>query len=532
MFHACRTFRAMAACLWLLLSSSELGIGQIALPPFQRPPRSRPPVRETHFARSLNPNSVAMTIEQISFSFASGRASDTNWGLLSISPERWRQATGLRTGYLSVFLYDDRNDPVLVVDNLMVPPPLEGEECPASLPSLPNPPLRTTPMWRRNLFDWQAKFSFLQPPQRRLGTYIDLRPDSPAEGVLQSIRVAAIYSRYPFPVGDPAFQNGLLLQPASLRVSPAVVNAEGSLRLDESDPLPPLPGDSLDLVGPPPPPIVYPPFDPSPSDLAFPIQVFQADSPNIHSAVNQCLPLAYANALQYLEERYNAQPLVWFLPHDHFFGLGQATVSGDLIVWIPVPENSLVAQIDALTRRQGTFNANLGSGTATLCQMYEGLIRYLVIFGQFAQVELRHQGRSSSYGEGSNCDNGLVDFGGLTSFREGQFPTWEWIFDQLQKGRGVTLLYGRYDGDGTRTGGHMLRVWGAARYNNRDYIYTLDDSIQGINTTGLRTQQWEVADTGSPGAPGVPDGRLNLDGTTWEVEFVSSVEAKPTFVVP
>jgi hypothetical protein len=78
----------------------------------------------------------------------------------------------------------------------------------------------------------------------------------------------------------------------------------------------------------------------------------------------------------------------------------------------------------------------------------------------------------------------------------------------------------------------MVRVWGAARHLNTNYLFTLDDAMQGDNIWGTVNTQWQVADTGSPGMPGVPDGRLNLDNTTWEIEFAISAEAKPTLNIP
>jgi len=152
--------------------------------------------------------------------------------------------------------------------------------------------------------------------------------------------------------------------------------------------------------------------------------------------------------------------------------------------------------------------------------------------GDSAQVQFRHRGGELLYGDGLECDNGTVPLGGLVSIREGIYPTWEWIFEQLQLDRGVAMSFGRYDIVGNRTSGHMVRVWGATRYNNKDYIYTLDDGNQGSNSTGLRTQQCEVADIGQPGLAGIPDGRLYMNGTTWEIEFAISKEAKPTLAIP
>jgi hypothetical protein len=121
---------------------------------------------------------------------------------------------------------------------------------------------------------------------------------------------------------------------------------------------------------------------------------------------------------------------------------------------------------------------------------------------------------------------------GITSTRQGIHPTWQWIYDQLQLGRGIYMSYGRYNDAGERTGGHALRIWGARRFNGRDYIYTLDDGDQGSNNVGLQNTQWEVADHHTPGIPNVPNGRLELGSEGREIEFVMSMEAKPTLLIP
>ena len=48
----------------------------------------------------------------------------------------------------------------------------------------------------------------------------------------------------------------------------------------------------------------------------------------------------------------------------------------------------------------------------------------------------------------------------------------------------------------------------------------------------LQTTPREVADLNTPGTPGVPDGRLELGGTGWEIGFVLSAKAKPTLLIP
>lgn len=101
-------------------------------------------------------------------------------------------------------------------------------------------------------------------------------------------------------------------------------------------------------------------------------------------------------------------------------------------------------------------------------QNIRGLLGYMTGSGDSTQVQFRHRGGELLYGDGLECDNGTVLLGGLVSIREGIYPTWEWIFEQLQLGRGVAMSFGRYDINGVRTSGHMVRVWGAARYNNKD----------------------------------------------------------------
>jgi hypothetical protein len=215
------------------------------------------------------------------------------------------------------------------------------------------------------------------------------------------------------------------------------------------------------------------------------------------------------------------------------FGRSFSQGGGDIIFWEPIPENSLVANIDSRTKRSGVKDFETGSGT-TRCQQIRGVFGYMAAFGNLAKVKFRHQGGDDpNYGDGTICDSDeLVDLGGLITETEGVNPTWDWIFEQLQKGRGVAMSFGRYNNAGERTSGHMLRVWGAMRFDGKDYLYTLDDSDQGDNEIGTQTEQWEVADTGRPGDPGNPDGRLNMNGTTWEIEFSISAEAMPTLVIP
>jgi hypothetical protein len=162
---------------------------------------------------------------------------------------------------------------------------------------------------------------------------------------------------------------------------------------------------------------------------------------------------------------------------------------------------------------------------------------YLTQSGDQAITTVRHQGSGSlELGDnGADCDTETMLLGGMVSVRDGIEPTWEWMFEQLQLGRAVTIIYSWYDFQGEWQGGHSVRVYGASEFDGRRYIYTLDDADQGDNFSNVsdpRKQQWEVADTGSPGLLGVPNGRLNMDGMNWEITFALSLEAKPTLVIP
>jgi hypothetical protein len=468
------------------------------------------------FVEPLVPTAAGISVQQVSFDLEAGRVAETDWGQMQVDPARWSEATGMTSGYINLFLYPDPggSEGSWVVRNLFVsailtsPCPPEDSNPPGG-PSTPGKPSSDSAV-----------------PRQPLSIYFDLRPTSDGCGRVDAILAVILTSRQPLPEMREFVRVAAQFPAHWIPVVQVLENAEGELG-DRVQTGPP-PVFSAELIGPPP---FVPPFPSLPTDLAFPIVIFQADAPNAHSAKNQCVPIAHANVLQYLETRYNALPLLWFLLQAHIPGIGKVSSAGDVLIWIPEPPDSLVANIDALTRRTGVISPSAGSGTGR-CQQIRGVFGYLAANGAFAQATYRHQGGSMLYGEDQACDDGTVVLGGLVSIREGIQPTWNWMYQQLQSGRGLAMSFGRYDADGNRTSGHMVRVWGASRLGSKDYLYTLDDSNQGPNTTGLRTQQWEVADTGSPGAPGVPDGRLNMNGTSWEIEFAISAEAKPTLLIP
>jgi len=509
--------------------------------------------------KQIRPSQRVVSFDQITFNFedeARIEHSGTDWGQFTVDAVQLENVIGVSSGYLNVFVPINGGVLNWVVENLFVPDlcAQKGE-----IQKHVHKSLQHYEDSRIGQKSWTKPFSekstkFEQSP---ISTYFDLRPATIGDGIVYHLFATVLVSKQPLPVRQEIFDLAEEFRPHRFRVTQLLDNAGGFLE-DPADPLPDdfpydaFPPQTSD-VGRPPPPTFLPSTPPSDFDLSFPIEVFQADGPNIDQAKNQCAPAANANTIQYLESRYNILPLAYSVPDFHIPGLGEQRVLDAspspilLNEWDPVPENSLVAHIDALTMRRFATDLESGKGSS-ICQLFRGLFGYLANRpGVIAGTEFRHQGGAFvTYGTDNKCDNGFL--GGLVSNRDDSFaggdgfpaedgsnPTWRWIFDQLVRGRGVVIVFGRYNINGARTSGHVLRVWGAGHYNNRNYIWTLDDKIQGNNTSNAtmpRTQWWEVADNNQPGITGIPNGRLELGKTNWEIEFAYSFEAIPTLLIP
>ncbi|HEY8154590.1 MAG TPA: hypothetical protein VII72_10730 [Myxococcota bacterium] len=462
-------------------------------------------------AQAVTPRDHAVAFSQSQFVFDAGRMLDSDWGQVEADVGKLRRMVGDAGGYLNVALYASaRGEPAWIVENLRIPP---DPTCRGDGVTLD-----------------QARAEGIKHPNRSvpMSAHFDLRPGTEGSGRVDRILASVLLSEAPLPAVERIWRLVREIPPVAFPVSPELNDAEGNLA-EGGTSLPPSSGPLL--LGPPPQPIF--PVPEPPSDLAFPIEITQYDQPNIQTAKNQCMPMALANVIGYLRIRYNHPPLAWPLPHFASPGIGEQVTVGDVISWQPTPPSSRIAQIDARTRRPGVLDFETGAGSDA-CKYLPAVFSYFTTQGTPAQVAFRHQDGSAVYGENASCDadDVLLPLGGITSTREGPNVTWEWIFDQLQHGRGVFIGFGRFDVAGNRTGGHGIRVWGARRFDGRNYLYTLDDGDQGFNTLGLRTQQWEVADESQPGIAGIPNGRLELGSTNWEIEFAVSVQANPTLLIP
>ena len=448
------------------------------------------------FRGAVRPEQGIVEFHQVAFELGRTLIKSTDWGSLSVDRDRLAAAFGPDSLYVNVIHQDSAGRAALwMVENLFIP------AAPSAQPQQAYPVSR----------------------------YLDLRPGVEGDGTVPYLNVMVLVSDRPLPFVADVIELAGRMTPYSIFPVTASLEVAGG-DLGEEPLSSPRQGAGSFLIGPPP-QASRPPFAPD-FDLAIPIGVYQASYPNVETARNQCVPMAHANVVQFLENQVNAVPLPWSwaVPEAPIPGVGRLASFGDVVFWEPVPDSSLVAHVDTRTTRAGVHDADTGSGS-NRCQNIRGVMGYL--HARNLSAVFRHQGGDALYGDGGSCDStAFSNVGTLSSTREGSAPTWQWIFDQLSLGRGVSLSYGRYDDAGDRTGGHMLRVWGASSVNGVRYLHLLDDGNQGSNNVGLQLRQFAVADTGSPGAPGVPDGRLNIDGGSAEIEFAISIQALPTLYVP
>jgi len=203
----------------------------------------------------------------------------------------------------------------------------------------------------------------------------------------------------------------------------------------------------------------------------------QKNHPNVQVADMQCVPAAYANNLQYLENEFG-------------------TPVEDELIRGRNGEPGLPGQLDVYMQRE-SISWTYGNGT-NYSKALNGFLKY-AYFKDLA-ITVRHQGL-----------NGSEDFNYLDFTSEGQGKTIsiDYILDEMKVYNAVALLFWRYT-NGQHKGGHMVQLTSAGRILNRSFIMYLDDIPQGDLplTEPIRTPffTW-LKDTDN-------DGKLNLEQKT------------------
>jgi hypothetical protein len=363
-----------------------------------------------------------VVFEQVDFLFPAVELPNSDWGRISADADTLSASTGISRGYLNVY-----TNAGWVIDNLLVD--VNGANPITAYFSLG----LTNP---EDVSELSAHAEFSSSP---LSTFND-------------------GDRSVFPVGI------------------AQWNAQGFGEENVTDIGPAPPPRSV------PGPVIYRMMLASEDDE----ECVQSDVENVQTAVNQCVPMAVANSLQFLE---NSMGIV--VPHDHKIGL-----KGD---------DSLVGQLDEKMDRSvpDPNDRTLGSGLYVI-EWFEGKFDYLVDIGLTDKLEHKHQGR----GFGSISD-GDIEHNGITSEDNGTTVTWEFICDEICKGEDVELAY-RHS-----TGGHAVRVVGCGTTEGDNWIMYAHDRNQSNDTDGLETVQADVEDLDN-------DGILNLGSQSREIIFVLS----------
>ena len=220
----------------------------------------------------------------------------------------------------------------------------------------------------------------------------------------------------------------------------------------------------------------------------------QPNAVNVEAAINQCFPMAVANSLQYLENRFGIN-----VPHNHQLGL-----KGD---------NTLVGQLDTEVDRFAPARDN--GGGVWFTPMLEGKFSYLDKNGLKDKLVHKHQGRGWGTPPNQALPAGDFQSSGITSKDEGAKVTFEFICDQIKTGEDVELVWQWGD-----DGGHAVRVFECGTIGGKTWVGYLHDRVQSNDTAGLETVREIVDDFDG-------DGTLDIGSEDRPIRFVMS-ESKIT----
>lgn len=355
--------------------------------------------------------------------------SDT--GLIVVDIDELNAATGLESGYVNVYTSEG-----WVVNNLVI---IKDS---------------TT-----NVF-----------PYPSVGTYFDLGQS----GDVKSIGAYIEYTSDPYS----SFVYSAALPP--YHVYDTEVNAEGG-------------EDAMVRRAEPPKPETLPGPAGNYNPLGVNTHCVQKKHPNIECAHNQCVPAAYANNLQYLEDWYGT-----YIQHDNIPGLGL--------------DDSLVGTLEHYMERP--FVSRLEGSYASYNKSIAGLVEY-TYKASVTGIEIRHQGWSG------DKDIQYEDETGYISYGQGLEVKFDFIYEEICAGSAVEIAY-----KWKPQGGHMVQIVAAGYILDVPYIIYLDDRQQistvnpGCDSHGTQPPQPHhkyLVDTDN-------DGRYNLladpEGTDGPAEVV------------
>ncbi len=193
-------------------------------------------------------------------------------------------------------------------------------------------------------------------------------------------------------------------------------------------------------------------FNPSEITLSY-TQPNHHPSQNVETACMQCVPAAYANNLQYLEDTFDIS-----VPDVHVPGIGYRD-SG-----IVIPSDSLVGHLDVYMKRK-LVNRSSGNGTGTENAL-NGILKYAS--DNSIPIDIEHQGI-----DGDTC----VINAGKTSMGMGASVNWNYLINEVKYGHAVTLRYWRFE-NGIHYGGHKVAVVTAGWYAGAKFIEFAHDTKQ------------------------------------------------------
>ena len=179
--------------------------------------------------------------------------------------------------------------------------------------------------------------------------------------------------------------------------------------------------------------------------------IWQSGHPNIEQAVNQCMPAAVANSLQWLEDQFDIK-----VPHDH--------VAGER-------DDSLVGQLDKAMERPA------GQPTASAKKYIKGKLDYIDDNALEDDLNIKHKER-----KGINwlSTSEKSPDGNAESKEDNSKRTLiDWILDELADDEDVEVRIG-WDGGG----GHMVELIGGGTVLGVPWLAWVHDAAQG-KTGGL-----------------------------------------------